>query len=104
MTREFKRLQMPQASPFSQVDDKIRNVGSWHIASVRGDGKVQPLLEVKRTRCERAGWCNRHVQSGLAPLSGKPGRCLTSMTYGLGLFARDLSAAIQSVLPISMRD
>ena len=23
MTREFKRLQMPQASPFSQVDDKF---------------------------------------------------------------------------------
>ena len=32
MTREFKRLQMPQASPFSQVDDKIRNVGSWQSA------------------------------------------------------------------------
>jgi hypothetical protein len=37
MTREFKRLQMPQASPFSQVDDKIRNVGSWQSApKVRG--------------------------------------------------------------------
>src|SRR5258708_40267672 len=32
MTPEFKRLQMPQASPFSQVDDKIRNVGSWQSA------------------------------------------------------------------------
>ncbi len=74
MTREFKRLQMPQASPFSQVDDKIRNVGSWQSAP-KARGQLHGL-EPRDKGClgqlsDPAGRNVSEVWAGLESVSGE---------------------------------